>query len=34
MRWRVQFRKGVHRSSRNGVTTLIDVQFSSADIKG
>jgi hypothetical protein len=34
MRWRVQFRKGINRSSRNGVTTLIDVQFNSADIKG
>ena len=30
--WRVQFRKGVHTSSGNGVTTLIDVKFSGADL--
>jgi hypothetical protein len=30
--WRVQFRKGVNVSSGNGVTTLIDVKFSGADI--
>ena len=30
--WRVQFRKGVNLSSGNGVTTLIDIQFSRADI--
>ena len=30
--WRVQFRKGVNVSSGNGVTTLIDVEFSGADI--
>ncbi len=31
--WRIQFRKGVNVSSRNGVTTLIDVKFSGADIE-
>lgn len=30
--WRVQFRKGISRSSRKGVTTLIDVTFSTDDI--
>jgi len=30
--WRVQFRKGVNLSSGNGVTTLIDIEFSGADI--
>ena len=30
--WRVQFRKGVHASSGNGVTTLIDIEFSGADV--
>jgi len=30
--WRVQFRKGVHVSSGNGVTTLIDIEFSGADV--
>lgn len=30
--WRVQFRKGVHGSSGHGVTTLVDVLFSEADI--
>ena len=34
MRWRVQFRKGINRTSRNGVTTLIDVNFNSTDIQG
>lgn len=34
MRWRVQFRKGINRKSRNGVTTLIDVNFNAADIQG
>jgi len=30
--WRVQFRKGVNVSSGNGVSTLIDVKFSRADV--
>jgi hypothetical protein len=30
--WRIQFRKGVHQSSGNGVTTLVDVTFSGSDI--
>ena len=30
--WRVQFRKGVNVSSGNGVTTLIDIEFSGADV--
>lgn len=30
--WRVQFRKGVNVDSGNGVTTLIDVPFTMADI--
>lgn len=30
--WRVQFRKGVHESYGHGVTTLVDVLFSEADI--
>ncbi len=30
--WRIQFRKGVNTSSGNGVTTLIDVKFSGADL--
>ncbi|MBC7967904.1 MAG: hypothetical protein H7Z17_18490 [Fuerstia sp.] len=30
--WRVQFRKGVNLSGGNGVTTLIDVKFSGADV--
>ena len=34
MRWRVQFRKGINRKSRFGVTTLIDVNFNSTDIQG
>lgn len=32
--WRVQIRKGVHEPSGNGVTTLIDVQFTGAEIAG
>ncbi|MGB4707694.1 MAG: hypothetical protein WBH28_04490 [Fuerstiella sp.] len=32
-RWRVQFRKGVNRSSGNGVTTLVDIQFAPTDIQ-
>jgi hypothetical protein len=31
--WRIQFRKGINRSSRKGVTTLVDVGFSSTDIQ-
>lgn len=31
--WRVQFRKGYHPQSRRGVTTLIEVVFSSSDIE-
>ena len=30
--WRIQFRKGVHQSSGNGVTTLVDVSFSGSEI--
>jgi hypothetical protein len=30
--WRIQFRKGISRSDRKGVTTLIDVAFSTDDI--
>lgn len=30
--WRVQFRKGVNLSSGSGVTTLIDIKFSGADV--
>ncbi len=30
--WRFHFRKGYHSKSRNGVTTLVDVEFSSKDI--
>ena len=30
--WRVQFRKGVHTSSGHGVTTLVDIEFSEAEI--
>lgn len=30
--WRIQFRKGVHVPSGNGVTTLIDVKFTGSDI--
>ncbi|MBX3451730.1 MAG: hypothetical protein KF777_19380 [Planctomycetaceae bacterium] len=32
MVWRVQFRKGRHPASGNGVTTLIDVRFRSSDV--
>ena len=31
--WRIHFRKGHGRISGNGVTTLIDVQFTSSDIQ-
>lgn len=31
--WRVQFRKGVHLGSGHGVTTLIDVPFTPAEIQ-
>lgn len=31
--WRFQFRKGYNRQSKRGVTTLVDVQFKSGDIK-
>ena len=31
-RWRIQFRKGVHVPSGNGVTTLVDVSFQPEDI--
>ena len=34
LRWRVQFRKGVNSASRNGVTTLIDVNFDVSEISG
>jgi hypothetical protein len=30
--WRVQFRKGVHQTSGNGVTTLVDVIFHGSEI--
>ena len=30
--WRFHFRKGYHPRSFNGVTTLVDVEFSSQDI--
>lgn len=30
--WRVQFRKGVHEGSGNGITTLIDVNFTGSDV--
>ncbi|MFO1002922.1 MAG: hypothetical protein U0936_21535 [Planctomycetaceae bacterium] len=30
--WRVQFRKGVHTTSGHGVTTLVDIMFSEAEI--
>ena len=30
--WRVQFRKGIHQVSGNGVTTLIDVSFFGSEI--
>ena len=32
IRWRLQLRKGVNRSSGNGVTTLVDVTFDATDI--
>ena len=32
--WRIQLRKGVNVESGNGVTTLVDVQFSQSDIAG
>ncbi len=31
--WRVHFRKGVHRTSGHGVTTLVDVKFTESDIE-
>lgn len=31
--WRIQFRKGVHQRSGNGITTLIDVRFSASDVQ-
>ncbi|MEO2013222.1 MAG: hypothetical protein ABGZ53_02515 [Fuerstiella sp.] len=31
-RWRLQLRKGVNRQSENGVTTLIDVEFTQDDV--
>ncbi len=31
-RWRLQLRKGVNRQSGNGVTTLVDVEFSPGDV--
>lgn len=30
--WRLQVRKGIHRETRHGVTTLVDVVFSTSDI--
>lgn len=30
--WRIQFRKGVHQPSGNGVTTLVDVTFDTSEI--
>lgn len=32
LRWRLQFRKGVNVSSKNGVTTLVDVVFTPSEI--
>lgn len=32
-RWRVQIRKGINRTSQQGVTTLIDVVFSREDVE-
>lgn len=32
LRWRIQFRKGIHRTSRNGVTTLVDIDFHLNDV--
>jgi hypothetical protein len=34
LRWRIQFRKGVNSATKNGVTTLIDVNFSVSEISG
>ena len=34
LRWRVQFRKGVNSATKNGVTTLIDVNFNVSEISG
>ncbi|MDG1897670.1 MAG: hypothetical protein P8J37_22455 [Fuerstiella sp.] len=31
-RWRLQLRKGINRRTENGVTTLVDVAFTTADI--
>ncbi len=31
--WRVQVRKGVHEASGNGITTLVDVQFTGSEIR-
>lgn len=31
--WRVQFRKGINRETRRGVTTLVDVCFSTTEIE-
>lgn len=33
-RWRIQIRKGVNRTSGNGVTTLVDVTFKSDEVSG
>lgn len=33
LRWRIQFRKGVNRASKNGVTTLIDVNFNVSEVR-
>ncbi|MEQ9407974.1 MAG: hypothetical protein RIK87_09625 [Fuerstiella sp.] len=33
-RWRLQIRKGIHRDSHQGVTTLIDIHFTADDIQG
>ncbi|MFK7820702.1 MAG: hypothetical protein AB8G99_18435 [Planctomycetaceae bacterium] len=30
--WRIQFRKGINRSTRRGVTTLVDITFKATDI--
>lgn len=32
LNWRVQIRKGVNRQSRRGVTTLVDIVFSTQDV--
>lgn len=31
-RWRLQLRKGIHRQTKNGITTLVEVAFTPADI--